>query len=543
MMSSNNSLNASDLRDRLQTLASREGIRRWDLGAACSDDCSVQVDRGEAKQLKASQRSSITVRVWNSDGLVGITSTTDLSDSGLEQALVGAHTASRFGNPEDIPEFSPLATAPLPELDRPLQPRQGILPLLDTLRDAEADLLGRHPAIQTVPYNGLAESLSQSLYLNSEGALRQMERTQASLYLYARAEETGRKPRSGGAVRLGLGSSELDVQGCISEAVDRTVSHLDYRPIETGFDRSIIQMADGAINGLADAALNIQFAAAKTQTNSSSTAGLTTCFLRPRVEIQAGLGALHLAQCSLTVEIEALGQGFRQSVVGDGLDRGVTTQQIGFRIPKGVQQGEDSLARLKWSIELGEWSCGQGGELRDVLGIAKTAGRMGSHQGLLQAAIGEVGGASDSYQAIAVPNPDGDGAPLRCLELFGFTTIHLNGAIVTAGGTKIPTTNAFARGEGLKAIPEIRGVEAVVAAHHQRPPTVIESTLMWGWPTVTNTLPLTDPQNPAASSRSLAHMEMRGITSLASPINVAPFTGLVSLPFSIRYPSSTEKLN
>ena len=88
--------------------------------------------------------------------------------------------------------------------------------------------------IQTVPYNGLAESLSQSLYLNSEGALRQMERTQASLYLYARAEETGRKPRSGGAVRLGLGSSELDVQGCISEAVARTVSHLDYRPIETG---------------------------------------------------------------------------------------------------------------------------------------------------------------------------------------------------------------------------------------------------------------------------------------------------------------------
>nr|WP_115093859.1 TldD/PmbA family protein [Synechococcus sp. UW106] len=233
-MTSNNSLNATHLRDRLQTLASREGIRCWDLGAACSDDCSVQVDRGEAKQLKASQRSSITVRVWNSDGLVGITSTTDLSDGGLEQALVGAHAASRFGNPDEIPQFSPLATAPLPELDRPLQPRQGILPLLDTLRDAEADLLSRHRAIETVPYNGLAESLSQSLYLNSDGALRQMERTQASLYLYARAEEAGRKPRSGGAVRLGLGSSELDVEGCISEAVDRTISHLDYRPIDTG---------------------------------------------------------------------------------------------------------------------------------------------------------------------------------------------------------------------------------------------------------------------------------------------------------------------
>ena len=233
-MTDTNGLNASALRDRLQELAKREGIHQWDLGAACSDDCSVQVDRGEAKQLKAAQRSSITVRVWNGDGLVGITSTTDLTNNGLEKALTGAHEASRFGNPDDVPGFSPLATAPLPALDRPLKQRQGILPLLSTLREAEADLLARHPAIQSVPYNGLAESLSQSLYLNSDGALRQMQRTQASLYLYAKAEETGRKPRSSGAVRLALGSDELDVSGCIEEAVERTVSHLAYRPIDTG---------------------------------------------------------------------------------------------------------------------------------------------------------------------------------------------------------------------------------------------------------------------------------------------------------------------
>ena len=233
-MTKTNGLNASALRDRLQELAKREGIHQWDLGAACSDDCSVQVDRGEAKQLKAAQRSSITVRVWNGDGLVGITSTTDLSEAGLEKALTGAHEASRFGNPDDVPGFSPLATAPLPELDRPLKQRRGILPLLSTLREAEADLLARHPAINSVPYNGLAESLSQSLYLNSDGALREMQRTQASLYLYAKAEETGRKPRSSGAVRLALGSGDLDVSGCIEEAVERTVSHLAYRPIDTG---------------------------------------------------------------------------------------------------------------------------------------------------------------------------------------------------------------------------------------------------------------------------------------------------------------------
>ena len=228
------SLNASQLRDRIQDLAHQAGVNRWDLGAACSDDCSVQVARGEAKQLKAAQRSSITVRVWNSDGLVGITSTTDLSDSGLGQALDGAKHASRYGNPDDIPQFSPLATAPLPELHRPLKHREGLLPLLAKLREAESDLLGRHPAIQTVPYNGMAESLSTSLYLNSDGAVRTMERTQASLYLYARAEEQGRKPRSSGAIRLALGSSDLDIAGCITEAADRTISHLGYRPIETG---------------------------------------------------------------------------------------------------------------------------------------------------------------------------------------------------------------------------------------------------------------------------------------------------------------------
>lgn len=229
-----NAIDTAALREHLQSFAQREGIRQWDLGASRSTSASVQVDRGEAKQMKASQRSSITVRVWNDKGLVGITSSTDLSASGLERALQGAHRASDYGNSEDIPAFSPLAKAPTPELHRPLQPAQGIQTLLNTLKDAEHQLLERHAAIETVPYNGLSEGCSERIYLNSDGALRQMQRSQASLYLYARAEETGRKPRSGGAVRLALGSDQLDVQGCINEAAERTISHLGYQPIDTG---------------------------------------------------------------------------------------------------------------------------------------------------------------------------------------------------------------------------------------------------------------------------------------------------------------------
>ena len=212
------------LAQELEGLARREGIRRWDLGAGCSTDTSVQVDRGEAKQMKGAQRSAITVRVWNDAGLVGITSTSDLSPAGLARALAGAHEASAFGNPDDIPAFSPLAQAPLPSLEQPIREPAGILTLLDTLKQAERELLGRHPAIGTVPYNGLAERRSERLYLNSDGACRRQQLTTASLYLYARAEEAGRKPRSSGAVRLAYGAADLDVAGCIAEAAER--SHL-----------------------------------------------------------------------------------------------------------------------------------------------------------------------------------------------------------------------------------------------------------------------------------------------------------------------------
>ena len=228
-------LNAEALSGRLQKLAQGAGIQQWDLGASCSTDTSVQVDRGEAKQMKGAQRSAITLRVWNRDGLVGITSTSDLSDSGLARALSGARDASAFGNAEETPAFSPLATAPLTPLEQPLHEPQPILTLLDTLKQAERQLLDRHVAIGTVPYNGLAQRSSERLYLNSAGACRHQTLTTASLYLYARAEEAGRKPRSSGAVRLAYGTSELDIAGCIEEAAERTIAHLDYAPIETGY--------------------------------------------------------------------------------------------------------------------------------------------------------------------------------------------------------------------------------------------------------------------------------------------------------------------
>ena len=60
-----NALDLSRLRDKLLVISKESGISKWDIGGAYSNDTSVQVDKGEAKQIRSAQRSSITIRVWN----------------------------------------------------------------------------------------------------------------------------------------------------------------------------------------------------------------------------------------------------------------------------------------------------------------------------------------------------------------------------------------------------------------------------------------------------------------------------------------------
>ena len=70
-------------------------------------------------------------------------------------------------------------------------------------------------------------------YINSEGANRHMKLSQSSIYLYAKAEEENKKPRSAGGIRINSNLEELDIDSCISETSDKLISHLDYKSIET----------------------------------------------------------------------------------------------------------------------------------------------------------------------------------------------------------------------------------------------------------------------------------------------------------------------
>ncbi len=221
------------LNNLLEKYSEESSINKWDMGASSSRDISVQVQQGNAKQLKGSQRNLMTLRVWNKNNQVGITSTSDLTSEGIKKAMKGAIEASLFGNKKESPEFSPLAKSELDEINSEISNSHTIDQLLSILKKAEKQLINTHKLIDSVPYNGLNESYMERIYINSEGANRHMKLSQSSIYLYAKAEEENKKPRSAGGIRINSNLEELDIDSCISETSEKLISHLDYKSIET----------------------------------------------------------------------------------------------------------------------------------------------------------------------------------------------------------------------------------------------------------------------------------------------------------------------
>ncbi len=226
-------MKAKEIKNKISKSAESLNLKKWDFGASFSNDYSVQVDKGIAKQLKASQKQVLTIRVWNNSNLVGITTTSDISESGIQTALKQANIASEFGNKKEKTDFSPLAKEAIEVKEVMKINPSGIKKLLKVLREAELKLLNSHEAITSIPYNGLSESFYEIIYANSDGAFRNYSKSQAALYLYARAEEKDKKPRSSGSVKIGYGVDDIDIESCINEASNKTIAHLNYSTIKT----------------------------------------------------------------------------------------------------------------------------------------------------------------------------------------------------------------------------------------------------------------------------------------------------------------------
>lgn len=227
-------LDLQAIADHARQGAAALAIKQFDIYGSSVEDTGVEVAGGEPKQVEASKRASVIVRVWNEKGLVGVTSTTDLDQAGIRLALETAAEASFFGITDNIPDFSPEAQTAIASPENSVTAPSPIGTLVETLVKAEKDLLASHPAITGVPYNGLSEQTTERFYLNSAGAKRYECRSYASIYLYSRAEQPEKKPRSAGEMKISRDLASLDVSGCLNTVKEKTLSHLDYRPIATG---------------------------------------------------------------------------------------------------------------------------------------------------------------------------------------------------------------------------------------------------------------------------------------------------------------------
>lgn len=223
-----------DIATQAKERANQLGIKKFDIYGSTVDQTSVQVDQGEPKQVKASNLSGVTVRVWNEENTMGVTSTTDVDPKGLELALKTAYEASFFGVKENVPDFSPEATVSIPNTAHEKATQVPVSQLIESLLAAEKELLEKHPAIQGVPYNSLAQRDIDKFYLNSDGAMRTESHSLSSIFLSTKTEEVGKKPRSAGAFRISRSVDKLDINGCIKETADKTISHLNYEKIKSG---------------------------------------------------------------------------------------------------------------------------------------------------------------------------------------------------------------------------------------------------------------------------------------------------------------------
>lgn len=207
----------------------------FDLSGSTVDGLSVKVkEQGDLEQ-KASQRTSATLRVWNSVGQVGVVNLTSLETSQLIAAVDIALAAADLNDSEESPDTPLLQSAgelhPVPLIN---PTAVGIDELGSELLKGFKKIKESHPAVTGVPYNIVSQNKITRFYLSSTGILRHQKGLSVSSYLYPRGQETGFSPRLAGESKVANSLATLDLPQIAKTAFDRLVSHLKPGKIPSG---------------------------------------------------------------------------------------------------------------------------------------------------------------------------------------------------------------------------------------------------------------------------------------------------------------------
>ena len=213
-------------------ISKKLGIKKFDISGSQKYSATAKVQNGAVETMNASNKSAITVRVWQGAS-VGTASCADLSQEGITYALDSAKSVAPLMEQSEPVDFSPEAMEKV-EINEPEIEDVAPGKLAEKLLEVEAECFKKQSAIQTIAYNGLSDSQTDAFYVNSDGANRKQKVAYSFVYLAAQAQEEGKRMRNSFAVSVAPQFQKLDCQSVIDEIVEKITMHLNYEKLSSG---------------------------------------------------------------------------------------------------------------------------------------------------------------------------------------------------------------------------------------------------------------------------------------------------------------------
>lgn len=251
-------LTVSQINTLIADLKKAQPDLKCDISGSSVSQTTVKVKETGSLDQSASQRTAVTLRVWNTEGRLGVVQLTSFSLPDLLAAVKTALEAAPLGMTDNIPQL------PLPsenqtdaQLDesRHVQAEESIEALAQELQSAVSALKKMDPAIQGVPYNAVSQTKVDHFYASSSGLTKAQSDSSVSAYIYARGQADGFKPRAAGHWGEEINLTALNLHKIATEAGESLLMHL--RPTKISSGKYLVVFSGRAFLDLLNAFSNL----------------------------------------------------------------------------------------------------------------------------------------------------------------------------------------------------------------------------------------------------------------------------------------------
>lgn len=217
--------------EKVINIADSKEISGCDVVLSEGKSFSTSVQNNEIDKYEVSGSKILGIRVIK-DQKIGLSYTEDFSDESLEIVVNKAIENSKFSK---VNEHEVIANDNKSESVHELKKTQSVdaKDLIELNKNLESEMKKRDSRVAAVPYNGVSEYESRSIYMNSFGRTCIEDDYSISCYTSALIKDADKNSlHYQGAVALDFNS--LDYKKCIDESFYHAKEWLDAGPIKSG---------------------------------------------------------------------------------------------------------------------------------------------------------------------------------------------------------------------------------------------------------------------------------------------------------------------